>query len=695
MSPKFLKPVAIAMLALAIAALVAALRFSNQRVDIQGPSALAVLDDQSVWLSVDEALWHLNAQGQRVASTDAQTLNQGGLSGLIGNLVVHPNGQLVASVRDDPKLYFLDPASGKVLSHLLPQWPADLERHGARAITYAFASDGRVAISTGGGHTVALFDAQGRFLARTAPNTYTFTNGLWWTSDSLWTTNTNGMALVELDPSSLAVKSQVQLTRPVSKLSGQWGLGMAVASASKPATSTQERPIATLVRFANGMVEGHATDVLPDGTQIDFPTVATLEPRDIKWRGAELLLVDGASYAIKRYSDTHLPLADFASSAVQTELADLLARRASLQKQYWLSLAAAIALFAVGLVAAVIAQHMEKQQSLAALHVDLSQMGTPRLSRLQYLQAAWKFYGAAFLLVALALLLQLAWPLYPAMTQAAKLPLLLICAVTVLLILDRIVRKDGRGVDDPAVEAFFNYRAMQLLGTDLAFWRMLHSREHPRETLMLLGSKHGLLWLVLTNQRLLIFVGNLKERRLLAQHPRRSISDLRMVEQQDLNWQQRLLRGVLPGAVTLHFRFNDGSSLQGAAHSAVTAKRLTALLQASAFEAPSISQMGQAMREQARSRATMPGPQEALRQTLASLLVPGLGQWMQQRNAAALRYFLAWALLLVFGVIPVVWTLWAPRATVPLPISAGTAALYALLSLMAAADSWRLQLRRA
>lgn len=695
MSPKSLKPIAIGMLALAITALVAALWISNQRVSIQGPSALAVLDDQSVWLSVDDVLWHLDAQGQRVATADAQLLNQGGLSGLIGNLVVHPNGQLVASVRDDPTLYFLDPVSGKVASRLLPQWPADLERHSARAITYAFAGDGRVAISTGGGHAVALFDAQGRFLARTAPNTYEFTNGLWWTSESLWTTNTNGMALVELDTGTLAVKSQVLLSQPVNKLSGQWGLGMAVASAGKPAPSTQAGPFATLVRFANGMVEGHAADVLADGTQIDFPTVTTLEPRDIKWQDNALLMVDGASYAIKRYSDTHVQLADFGSPAVQSELTGLLARRASLQKRYVASMVAAIVLFLIGFAAAIQAQRLEKKSALAALPVDLSQMGTPRLSRDQYIRAVLQLYWAPMLLGAALVLLPLALAAFPTFAKAAAFQLLFVRMVGMFLVLDLVVRKTQLNRHEPGAESLVNYRAMQFLESDVALWRLLHSGERPRETLMLTGSKRGLQWLVLTNQRLLVFVGNLKDRTLLEQYPRRTISDAQILEQHDPTLRLRIQRLLIPGALRLRFIFKDGNALEGMAISAVTARRLVALLQASALVAPSVSQMDQVQRAQARGRAAAPNLQIALRQTLASLLIPGLGQWMQQRNATAFRYFLFWALTLVFCVIPIVWTLWAPRAAVPIGVSVLVAMIYGAVCLQAGADTWRLQLRRA
>ena len=323
MSTKLLKTVAVLLMLLALACVAGALMTTNERIGIQGPSALAVLPDQTVWLSVDEALWHLDANGTRLAVVDGSAL---GVAGRIGNLVVHGNGQLVAQVRNDPTLYFLDPETASVKSRLVPQWPADLREHGSNAINYAFHDDGRVAIATGGGHAVAVFDAEGRFLGRTRPGMYKFTNGLWWSGDALWTTDTNRQQLVELDGNTLAEKSRVELE----KNCGGWQfLGMAVPSRGQPVGDTQQRPLATLVRFGNGMIKGHATDVFGDGSQMNFPVVSTPEPRDIKWRGNELLMVDGADYSIKRYSDDRMPMENFGDEQVQAELTALAEHKTS------------------------------------------------------------------------------------------------------------------------------------------------------------------------------------------------------------------------------------------------------------------------------------------------------------------------------------------------------------------------------
>lgn len=361
MSARRLKAGAVALLALAIAAIAFAFWASDRRVRIQGPSALAVLPDGRVWLSVDERLWQMDGQGARQREV-AQAVH--GVPGLIGNLVVHPNGQLVASRRDDATLYFLDAATGQARSRLVPAWPSDLQRHGGRAITYAFHPDGRIAISTGGGHAVALFDASGRFLARTAPGTYEFSNGLWWSGESLWTTDTNRFALVELDGRTLAEKSRVRLRGAVAN---RRYLGMAAGAPAGAAPGV----LGSVVRFSNGMIRGHVVDVRRDGSQRDFPVAAAMEPRDVKWRGSELLVVDGARYAVARFSADYKPLADFGDAAVRAQLQAMPHSRARLQQLYRGGLAVAVALFVAGFALALRAQALERKGAAPAASASL------------------------------------------------------------------------------------------------------------------------------------------------------------------------------------------------------------------------------------------------------------------------------------------------------------------------------------
>jgi hypothetical protein len=682
MSLKAYKAAAIALLLLAIASVYLAFSASNQRVDLQGPSAIAVLPDGGVWLSVEDSLWRFDAQGRRLAVVPPQ---RHGVHGLIANLVVHPTGDLVASVRDDPHLYFLDPATAAPRKRLVPHWPEDLARHGDRAITYAFHEDGRLAIATGGGHAVALFDPGGRFLARTAPGTYEFSNGLWWAGDSLWTTDTNRFALVELDGRTLAPRSRIVLRGSVRL----WKyLGMA---AGPPAGAAGTR-VGSVVRFSSGMIEGHVVEVLASGEQRAYPTAGALEPRDLKWRGNELLVVDGASYAVKRYSADRLPLPDFGEPSARTQLADSLLLRESLQQRYYAGVIAAIAFFAAGAFLAWRAQSVEATRRLAALGVDLSQLGSMRLAAAERLRIA----------------LALAWPLVACTASLALyrwLPLdrgwmglsrlqtgllgLAILALGTVLALLVSLRKLRSSATDARMDAFLNQPAVDALASSDVFWRMRDPGELPREVMLLNGSPGGRRLIVLTNQRLLVFVANLRDYRLEREYARRDVLRAQLPARGETTWHQRAA-AWLGGGTWLRMELRDATRVEGLVTANRTAHRVAALLRGAAMEAPSAAQFE---RMTAAVPGLVPSERPAQLQALASFLLPGLGQWMQGRSGTALFMFLPWLVLALGVVLPLVWTIWGPRSAVSLNLVGNAALAYFALCIVSAFDAWRMRQR--
>jgi hypothetical protein len=683
MSVRVYKAGAMLLLVLAVAAVVMAFSASNRRVDIQGPSAIAVLPDGGVWLSVEESLWRFNAEGKRLAVVPPK---KHGVHGLIGNLVVHPGGQLVASIRDDPQLYFLEPDTAAPARRLAPQWPAELQRHAARGITYAFHPDGRVAISTGGGHAVALFDAAGRFIARTAPGQYEFSNGLWWAGESLWTTDTNRFALIELDGRTLRPKSRVPLRGSVS---GWRYLGMAAAAPASGGPA--DAPLGSVVRFANGMIFGHVVDVLPDGAQRPYPTPngQPLEPRDLKWRGGELLVVDGASYSVKRYSAARGPLPDFGEPAARTELADSLLLREALEWRYYAGLAAAIALFAAGAFLAWRAQAIEKAQRLAALGVDLSQLGTPQLSELQRVRGALALVWP--MLVAAALL-----PLYKWLPvgdgwmgmsrQEVGLAAVAGLVLATLLAMFVIRRRLKRAAHDPEVDTLLNQPAVAAVAGSDVFWRMRDPGELPREVLLLGSPRGGRQLLILTNQRFLVFAANLRDFSLKREYARRDVVRAGVLAPGDLDWRQRM-PALLSGAAWLRLELRDGTMLEGMVSASQTAQRMASSLRG-ATGAPSRAQFERAI---SAVPGLVPDESRGQLQALASFLIPGLGQWMQARSGTALLMFLPWLFLVAAVVGPLVWTAWAPRAAVSARHILNAAAAYLVVCSVSAFDAWRMR----
>ena len=682
MSIKTLKAVAVLLMLLALGWVAGALMANTKSIDIQGPSALAVLPDQSIWISVDEALWHLDASGSRVALVDGATL---GVGGRVGNLVLHPNGQLVAQVRNDPTLYFLDAETAVIQSRLVPQWQPDLTSHGSNAINYAFHPDGRVAIATGGGHAVALFDAQGRFLERTRPDLYRFTNGLWWAGDTLWTTDTNRQELVELDGNTLAEKSRIQLS---SYCGGFQFLGFAAPSHGKPSEASGSAPLITLVRFANGMIKGRASDIFPDGSQSDFPASATTEPRDIRWRGNELLMIDGARFSIRRYADDRAPMDNFGDMQVQAELTGLLSQRDHLKNRYKLYLGGAIAFFLIGFGFALRAQLLEKRLALAALKVDLSQLGTPILSPRARLAGLLKSGWPAFLMVGgcVFLLLYL-------LQRTPSLDKLVFILISLLLLLPPAIflirRNVKRFLAQPETEGILNQHAVLSLRINTPFWRSCQPDELPQET-MGLWVNGGLNWIVLTSRRWLLYAANMTDRTLVRECPRSELLRAHVLEKHEMTKRQRLQVLFNAFGAIVRFEFRDGTSLSGFTISAQTARRISSLPSATAQNTVI---EGKLNLQPAESPAPAVKNDKAMLQTIASFLIPGLGQWIQRRSGTALMFFVVW-LFIVWDAVIIGLTLWNAMSDVPWTRILNTVFLYLLMCGLSAWEAWRMRERK-
>jgi hypothetical protein len=80
------------------------------------------------------------------------------------------------------------------------------------------------------------------------------------------------------------------------------------------------------------------------------------------------------------------------------------------------------------------------------------------------------------------------------------------------------------------------------------------------------------------------------------------------------------------------------------------------------------------------------------RQTIASLLVPGLGQWMQRRSGTALIFLVIWLLQLIV-VIPVVLAWWNVTTEVSVKTIVMMGCSYVLICSVAAFDAWRMRER--
>ena len=318
-----MQALAAGLLALALAGVALAFVANGRWVAIQGPGARQAVAADTVWLGVDDELWVLDAQGRRTARRSARDL---GFTEAVANIVPAPGGRALLSSRHDRDWQLVDVATLARVRSIRPQWPDDIARLPLNAVHLAVSPDGDIAAATGGGHTVLLFDPEGRLLARTPPETYRFTNGLWWSPQGWWTTDTNRFALHLLDPATLEVRSTLQLRR---EPAGTPFLGEAMASQGGPKTGGTQAPVATVSRLATLMEAGQAVDIFPDGSQEAYNLDTVAQLRDLAWFQRHLLLVDGGRFELRRFDADRIEVQPFGDAAVRSELAGLLEARKS------------------------------------------------------------------------------------------------------------------------------------------------------------------------------------------------------------------------------------------------------------------------------------------------------------------------------------------------------------------------------
>lgn len=83
---------------------------------------------------------------------------------------------------------------------------------------------------------------------------------------------------------------------------------------------------------------------------------------------------------------------------------------------------------------------------------------------------------------------------------------------------------------------------------------------------------------------------------------------------------------------------------------------------------------------------------DAMKPMLASLFIPGLGQWMQRRSGTALIFFVAW-LFVLSNTAWVSWTIWKTLASVSTKTRIYTYAGYLFACAIPALDAWRMRKR--
>lgn len=680
-----MKQLATVLLFLALSA-IAVLYSANQKaIAIQGPGALQVMDTGRIWLGVNEELWTLDRDGRRTGRHSARDM---GFTEAVSNIVLAPEGQALLTSRGDLQWRVVDRKSLAPVRTITPQWPTDFKDNYLRAIHLAISPAWDIAVATGGGHTVLLFDRDGRFKARTATGTYYFTNGLWWSPEGWWTTDTNRSALHLLDAEILAVKSTVRL--PVGP-PGYTALGEMVGSQGRPRPDSPQAPLATVTRLGFLMEPGHAVDVFADGSQVLFNKEPLAQLRDMAWLDGHLLLVDGGSYRVLRFGADRLAEPDFGDAQVQRELGQMLADR-----QFWARLGSRYAFLAAALLLLCGIAAYARHRRLAALAVvearemgrtAAQRQGAARLVR----QRLW-IYGVP---VALRLAAALAGMLlvYPAMVSAVmgaslRNPLLsvnlffLSVFTPVAAVAAWQQWRHQRLMRDPRYEATLNHKATAWLALNDDWDRVREDGESPRESILLPGWRAR--WLLVTNRRVLLFVTSARERRLSREWPRRELVFAGPPDEVPGQRRAGWWRALMVPRSNLVLCFADGERLALRCASTVTARRAAQLLM----------QGRDAPRRLARAAGTRRTPTRRWHEVLASFVVPGAGQWLQGRFASGTVLFTAAALLTLLDWGPVAWASSGPKMHVGNWQKVAPLLMWLLLAAVAATDAFHFSAAR-
>lgn len=685
-SSKGMKNLAAGLLALALAG-IATVHFASQKmIAIQGPGTLRAVDDQAVWLGVNNELWILDAAGHK---TSQRTSSQLGLTAAVSNIALAPDGQALLTDRSDTAWQVVNTADLSRVRTIRPQWPPGFSDNYRRAIHIAVSPDWNIAVGTGGGHAVLLFDRDGKFKAQTAPGTFYFTNGLWHGPRGWWTTDTNRATLRLLDTETLAVKESIELK---GELGGYSALGELVPSRGAPLADTQAVPVATVSRLGFLMTPGYAADVFADGRQTTFNKEPFAQLRDMDWFNKSLLIVDGGTYQVFRFGADRSSLGRFGDEEVNRAL-----QRMNEERMFWTTLSSRQAFLtaAVMLLAGIAAYGRHKKLAVLAVTAARS-TGRPAgggsfqgLLRLVW-QRLWIF-GLPVVLRLLAfwagLRFLLPWLMAGRGSPAGLGDALLILELALLSVLVPVLPvamwqqwRHTRLTRKAAYEATLNHKARVWLDRHDDWDRVREPNESPRETLYLPGFKAR--WLLITNQRVLLFAASARERRLRNEWACHSVVVAGPPNEVPGGRASAKWRRILLCQPNLAVTFANGERLVVRCASAVTAGRAAEMLMQTRRMVSQAAPVTPATTRRPKER------RRRWREVFASLAVPGLGQWMQDRFVTGTVLFTAGALLFLLVAGPVLWAAYGPKMHVGFLNKAYALFWWVVLAMVAAADAF-------
>ena len=141
----------------------------------------------------------------------------------------------------------------------------------------------------------------------------------------------------------------------------------------------------------------------------------------------------------------------------------------------------------------------------------------------------------------------------------------------------------------------------------------------------------------------------------------------------------------MPDPNNLRIRFSTGEVVVGISPSAVTAIRVAALLtRTKPVHQPTLLRGSQQAATVAPERR-----RHRWHQIIASFVIPGLGQWLQDRFVSGTVFFTAAVLLVLLGVGPVLWAASGPKMHVGMFTKLNYLVWWFLLVLVSAWDTYQ------
>lgn len=332
------RPLAWAALVLLILALPSAWmawQARQQQATMTGPVQLVALPSGDLWFLMQGELWCLGPDGKLKARLNARQVQLPALPDLwaVQN-TVQADGphsiRLVALLPGSGDLHVLDPSTGRLLQRIALQWPRDLPSSKSRPAGLAMHPDGRVAITLAEAGVVAIFDADGHLLARSATGSLAPTRaadqGLWWDDQTLWAVDTERHALVQFKGSDLSVRSRLDLPRI--GLKARW---TTQALAHPRAGMERIAPVATLIRLQDDLATGRVSHVWLDGLEKDEQLAPDARPAGMTWAGETLIISDAGQLRLRRFNIDRQPLADLGDASVGQAL-----QRLRQERDHWI-----------------------------------------------------------------------------------------------------------------------------------------------------------------------------------------------------------------------------------------------------------------------------------------------------------------------------------------------------------------------